>query len=257
MTRRPMNPTILSEILETVRRLEDRDEAPTFNTILHELSSRGILKFHRTLRNYLDLLTLAELLSVKHEKTLQQNIREKQIYHVVAKHTRAIVEAGEEALLLHGLNWSIPSPLSVRASIDLHGLARSTVSGNKVYASLEDSIVESLRALTKRRSELVVFATALFATQKVDFEYLLTRAKETRVEKEILAILLAIDSTLSSARPNVEDVQTLYELRKVYQHSRRSVLRLIQAIDRQGIPAEIVSSNEVIEYAGKQLGIRG
>lgn len=258
---RPKNPAILSEILQIVRKLENEKKEPTFNTILHELSSSGILEFHRTLRNYLDLLVIARLLSVKHEETVQQNIRKKQVYHTVPEHDRPIVEAGERALLLHGLNWSIPSPMSVNVTTDLRGLALSTVSGRKVYASLEDAIVQSLNVLPERHperaSELVVFATALLATQKVDFDYLVARAKEAGVEKEVLGILLDIDKVLASGRPNVEDIRTLYELRKLYQHSRRPLLRSIQGIDKQNIPTDIVSSDQIIEYAGKQLGIRG
>jgi len=261
---RPKNPTILSEILQTVRNLEDEGKEPTFNTILLELSAKRVLKFHRTLRKYLDLLIFAKLLIIKYERTAQPNIREKQVYHTVPGHNQPIMEAGEKALLLHGLNWDIPSPMSLSVKTDLQGLALATISRSKLYASLEDAIVQSIKLLPKhhpeRASELVVFATALLATQKVDFNYLLNRAKEEGVENKILGILLEIDRTLSSAHPNVEDIRTLYELRKRYYHSRRSLLKSIQGIhltDKQHVPTNIVSSNEVIEYAGKQLGIRG
>lgn len=265
MARHPKNAQILSEIVQTVRKLESEGKEPTFNAILYELSARRILEFHRTLRSYLDLLIFAKLLTVKYERTAQPNIREKQIYHIVSHRDQPIVEAGEKALLLHGLNWDIPSPMSLSAKTDLQGLSLATVSGNKVYASVEDAIVQSLKVLPERyparKSELVVFATALLATQKVDFVYLLTRAKEQGVENKILAILLEIDKALASPHPNVEDIRTLYELRKRYYHTRRRLLKSLQRIqvttEKQEIPMKIVSSNEVIEYAGKQLGIRG
>jgi len=261
---RPKNPTILSEILQTVKKLENEGKEPTFNTILYELSAKKVLEFHRTLRKYLDLLTFAKLLVVKYERMAQPNIREKQVYHTVPEHSQPIIEAGEKALLFHGLSWDIPSPMSLSIKTDLRGLAVATVSKNKVYASLEDAIVQSIKILPKlhpeRAPELNVFATALLATQKVDFDYLLYRAKEEGVENKILGILLAIDKTLFSAHPNVEDIRTLYELRKRCYRMRRPLLKSIQRIqttDNQHIPENVVSSNQVIEYAGKQLGIRG
>jgi hypothetical protein len=261
---RPKNPTILSEILHTVMKLENEGKEPTFNTILGELSAKRILEFHRSLRKYLDLLVLAKVLSVTHKETTQPNIREKQVYHTVAKgNQQPIVEAGEKALLIHGLNWDIPSPMSVSAKTDLRGLALAKVSGNKVYASLEDAIVQSLKVLPKlhpaRSSEIIVFVTALLATSKIDFDYLLSRSKEEGMEKKILGILLKIDKTLASANPNVEDIRTLYELRNRYYHTRKQLLKSIQRTQANTahIRTDIVSSNEVIEYAGKQLGIRG
>ena len=129
---RSKNPAILSEILSTVRRLHRKGKEPTFNAILNELSAKRVLKFHRTLRKYLDLLVSARLLAVKREKIIQRNIREKQVYLMVSD--QPIVEAGEKALLLHGLNWDVPSPVSVSAKTDLKGLALATVSGCIAYA---------------------------------------------------------------------------------------------------------------------------
>lgn len=261
---RAKNPTVLSQILETVRRLEGEGQEPKFNAILNELSSKRILVFHRTLRKYLDLLVFAKLLTVKHEATAQPNIREKQVYHTISENSHAIMEAGEKSLLLHGLNWDIPSPLSLNVKTDLQALALATVSRNVVYASLEDTIVQSLKVLVKRypkrASELIVFATALLATQKIDFNYLLNRAKDEGIEKEIIGILVKIDSTLASPHPNVEDILTLYELRNRYAHLRKPLLKsleVIQATDMKHIPKDIVSLNQVVEYAGKQLGLRG
>src|SRR5579862_5962696 len=253
---RPKNPMILSEILQAIRKLENKGKQPTFNTLLYELSAKRVLEFHRTLRKYLDLLIAAKLLSVKNERTAQQNIHEKQVYHTIPEHDQPIIEAGEKALLLHGLNWDVSSPMSLSVKTDLQGLALATISGSIVYASLEDAIVQSLKHLPKqhpnRASELVVFATALLATEKVDFNYLLTRAKEEGVENQILGILLEIDKALATAHPNVEDIRTLYELRKRYYHAHRSLIKSIQGnqlTDKH--PTNIVSSNEVIEYAGK------
>ncbi len=105
-----------------------------------------------------------------------------------------------------------------------------------------------------------MFATALLATQKINFNYLLNRAKDEGVEKEIIGMLDKIDSTLASPRPDVEDILTLYKLRNRYAHIRRPLLKsleVIQAVDMKHMSKDIVSPNQVVEYAGKQLGLRG
>src|ERR1700736_4410560 len=148
---RPRNPLVLSEILETIKKLENKAIEPTFNDILNELSNKRILAFHRSLRKYLDLLVFAKLLTVKKKEATRPNIREKQIYRI--KDSQATLEAGEQSLLLHGLNWDLPSPKSVVFKADIQALALGMVSGNKVYASLEDAIVQLLKVLPKRNPD--------------------------------------------------------------------------------------------------------
>jgi len=256
------NPILLSEILETVQKLEDKGIEPTFNSILNELAARRVLSYHRTLRKYLDLLVSAKLLTINYEKAIQPNIREKQVYHKTGNPPS--LEAGEKALLLHGLNWDIPFPRGVSIKTDLDALALAKISGNTAYASLEDTIVQSLKPLTKRyaerASEFIMFATALLATQKVNFNYLLRRAKQKGVEQEVIEILLCIDKALASPQPKVEDILTLYKLRNIYSHKRRQLLKSIEAhqrLDSDSLTNDMPSSNQVVEYAGKQLGLRG
>jgi hypothetical protein len=254
---RRKSPLVLSEILNAIKNLENRGEEPTFNTIMNDLSTRRILSFHRSLRKYLDLLVFAKLLTVKHGMTVQPNIREKQIYHT--KDSRATLEAGEKALLIRGLNWYLPAPKSVYFKSDLEALALGAVSGNKVYASLEDSIVQSLKVLS-RFPEIVVFATALLATQKIDFRYLLQRAREEGIEEEIIGILKTIDDTFASKDPDVEDILTLYKLRDNYARIRKSLLKALHGAptaQKDSHLAEFITPNQVVEYAGKQLGIKG
>ncbi|MDH2899781.1 MAG: hypothetical protein PXY39_02305 [archaeon] len=258
------SPIVISEILLTVRALEHKGKEPTFNGILEGLAEKRILAFHRSFRKYLDLLVLSKVLTVDYQRTAQQNIRQKQVYHTIAKKDEPVIEAGEKALLFHGLNWDIPSPMSLYVKTDMAALSRSGLSEGKVYAGLEDALIYSLRFLLKRRpsrsSELIVFATALLATQKIDYSYLINRASQEGVERLILGILFAIDWTLSSPNPRVEDIPTLYELRNRYANRRRSFLKKIKGIDPKiiaRIPKEIVSPSEVVEYAGKQLGLRG
>lgn len=258
------NPLVLSKILETIKNLENAGPEPTFNVILAELSNQGILTFHRSLRKYLDLLVSAKLLSQRSEKANQPNIREKQVYHTAD--SRAHMEAGEKSLLFHGLNWDIPSPKSLRVQTDLQALARGFLSQNKVYASLEDTIVQSLKLLPGRypesAPELIVFVTALLATQKIDLDYLLSRAQQEGVEKQIIQILRVIEETFATKNPDVEDIFTLYKLRNRYTHLHKKPLSKsihdIQVISGgKLLPTVDVTPNQVVEYSGKQLGIKG
>ena len=253
---------MLSEILRTIKKMENKAIEPTFNTIMNELSTKRILAFHRSLRKYLDLLVFAKLLSVKQEKAVQLNLREKQVYHT--KDTQATLEAGEQSLLMHGLNWDLPSPKSVTFKADLQALALGTISGKKVYSSLEDAIVQSLKVLPKRNPdklpELVVFATALLATQRIDFHYLLYRAREEGIDKEIIGILKTIDETFASKNPDVEDIFTLYQLRNRYANLRRPLLKALQEVPFIAKNSRVlrqITPNQVVEYAGKQLGLKG
>ena len=253
------NPLVLSKTLGIVKALEGQGLEPTFNAILAELSAERVLAFHRSLRKYLDLLVAAKLLSITNEKPRQPNIREKQVYHT--KGTEPILEAGEKAFLFHGLNWVVPSPMSLKVKTDLQALARGTLSGKIVYASLEDTIAHSPKILPARSpevaNELMVFVTALLATQKVDLQYLLFRARREGTEKEVMEILKVIDRTFSSRNPDVEDIFTLYKLRDNYLHlNRRFPRTILREVPPERRPA-IVSQNEVVEYAGKQLGLKG
>ena len=259
---RTASPLVLSKILDMIRNLEHQGREPTFNEILTELSAERILSFHRSLRKYLDLLVSAKLLTVKNKSASQPNIREKQVYHIASK--SANMEAGEKSLLFHGLNWEIPSPKSLIVLTDLQALARGTLSGNTIYASLEDTIVQTLKHLPKRHresaSEIVVFVTAMLATQKVDLDYLLSRARDEGVREQIIEILKIIDGTFTSKNPDVEDILTLYELRNRYSQLHRSLSKSIHGTRTSGKKfqsIEELTPNQVVEYAGKQLGLKG
>jgi hypothetical protein len=258
---RAKNPLIVSQVLETVKELEDKGLEPSFNEILSKLSARRVLGFHRSLRKYLDLLVGANLLSLEYAKASHPNIRAKQVYRLADG--KASMEAGERSILFHGLNWDLPSPRSLIVKTDLEALARAKVSGKKVYASLEDSIVQSLKVFSKRyphtASEILFFATALLATQKVDVDYLLYRAKQEGIEKEVIGILKLIDETFTSRNPDVEDIFTLYKLREIYARQRRYLPKSIRerSIERKSRVKDLITPNQVVEYAGKQLGLRG
>jgi len=254
---------VLEEIIRTIERIQGRREKATFNLILHELSSKHVLVFHRSLRSYLDLLLSSKALVVSYHKTRQPNIRPMQVYHVPLGSKYPIVEAGEKSLLFHGLNWDIPSPTSIPTKTDLLGLARARLHEGVVYASLEDSLVEVLARLKRPRGDEpaeLAFLLALLATEKIDIEFLLLRAKKRGVADLIIAILSRVEEALTNPRPGVEDIRTLFELRAHYENLHRPKIRNIAKINTRvdNISKTIIPSNSlIVQYAGKQLGISG
>ena len=259
MTRkRSKNPLVLSEIVLSVEGLISRRREATFNSLAQELKQKKVLAFRKSLREYMDLLLFSGVLGVRFEKTAQPNIRKKQLYSV--KQRNPLVEVGVPALIFHGLNWDVPRPKSLKARTDFEGLALSEVVNRTVYASLEDSIVELL-AKVKQNDELLVFLTALLATKKIDVNYILRRARaKGKVKTRILcALLLAIEDTLTSPKPHVEDIETLYKLRETYSKLKRPSMRTIMPVDEstQKLSSQLLTQEEIVEYAGKQLGIRG
>lgn len=256
---RANNPLILSEIVLAVENLKKQRSEPTFNSLAQELAQRQILAFRRSLRRYLDLLSVSGVFGIKYEKTSQPNIRKKQVYSIIKKDP--LVEAGVGALLFHGLNWNVPHPKSHRVKTDFQGLALSKLANSTVYASLEDSIVELISSIGKKNEELLVFITALLATKKVNLNYILSRAhrKGDETTRVLCALLLAIEDTLATPKPQVEDIAALFKLRETYSQLKRPPIHTLMSIDAsvQKLSKDILTQEQVLEYAGKQLGIRG
>lgn len=259
--------TTLKAIFNVITRLNESKIDATFNKIKDELLSHGIISNQTSLRHYLDLLVASGIVHVEHFKTKQRNIRPKHLYEATMT-KKPMVESGFQALLFHGLNWDIGRVRRFISETDFEGLARATIENNTLYASLEDSIVATLEYYRRRKAEISfaeTFAVALLATQRADLHYLIIRAKQRGVLEYVLATLLKIEKTLSASFVDVEDIKTLYSLRSVYAKLRRPPIeRFVQSrslsktVEKaKRLSDELLTSNEVIEYAGKQLGISG
>ena len=217
--------------------------------ILAYLRSRNILANHRSFRAYLDVMIRSGMLTLQKESTKQPNVRPRHAYSL--KSDRPLVEAGEGAMLFHGLNWIIPSKSSIKLKTDFEGLARARIAHGVAYASLEDTIAETL-AKSKNTPRLFLtlnFCAALLATKKFDRNYLIERAAQRNVKDKIEILLEELDYVLCSPKPNVEDVRALFEIRKQLAnrgpksssfHERKFLL----------------SPDEMVDVIGKQLGVK-
>jgi len=242
-------PVIAESVLKSVETLKTEGTEPTFNAILAYLRSRSILSNHRSLRAYLDAMISSGMLALQRESAKQPNVRPKQIYSL--SNDRPFVEAGEKAMLFHGLNWTIPARSSIKLKTDFEGLARARITRGLAYASLEDAIVETL-AKSKNTPRLFLtlnFCAALLATKKFDRDYLLKRAKQRNVRETVEKLLEEIGYVLYSPKPDVYDIRTLFEIRKQLANSR---LTSTSFNERQFL----LSPDEMVDVIGKQLGVK-
>ena len=154
-------------------------------------------------------------------------------------------------MLFHGLNWTVPSKSSIKLKTDIEGLARARIAHGKVYASLEDTIVETLakNKNTKRLFQTLTFCAALLATKKFDRDYLIQRARRRNVGETVEKLLEEIGYVLNSPKPRVEDIQTLYAIRN--QLANRGLMS--SSYDERKFP---LPPDEMVDIISKQLGVR-
>jgi hypothetical protein len=247
--KRDKSAAVVDSVIRSIQALKKEGVEPTFNNIRSYLSSNNVISNHRSLRLYLDAMVYSGVLSVRKEAVKQPNVRPKQIYSL--SHNGPSVEAGERAMLFHGLNWTVPSRSSIKMKTDIEGLARSRMALRTVYGSLEDTIAETLakNKNSPRLFQLLTFCAALLGTKKFDQDYLMRRAKEKNVADIVEGLLAEINYVLESPKPEVEDIRTLYQIR--------------QRIARPGsMPTDYKSQrfpllpDEVVDAIGKQLGVK-
>jgi len=240
---------IAESIVRSVEALKKDGAEPTFNAVLAYLSSRRILSNHRSLRAYLDIMVKSGLLSLRKEPVKQPNVRPRHVYSITGNDP--LIEAGERAMLFHGLNWTLPSRSSIKAKTDIEGLVRARIERDTVYGSLEDAIVETLAKSknSQRVFRALTFGAAMLATKKFGHNYLMQRAKEKGVEGLVQGLLDEITYLLDSPKPEVDDVRILYEIRNRLASQRRVSLR-------PRLRKFPLSPDEMVDIIGKQLGVK-
>jgi hypothetical protein len=247
--KRNLNALVAQETIESVGRLKEENVEPTFNAILDYLRSRGTLSNHRSLRRYLDYLTYSGTLQVRNAPARNPNVRPKQVYSLT--HDGPFIEAGEKAMVIHGLNWTVPFKSSVKMATDTEGVVRGRIEKGTLYASLEDSIVENLarsKGRTRNR-QAISFSAALLATKNLDHQYLIRRARKERVEGLVRELLDEIEYLVFAPKPEVDDLKSLFEIRR--QLSRPSF--------RRTSPRPVwsmFSKDELVDLLAKQLGLK-
>lgn len=248
---RTKNPLVAEGVVRAVESIINEGREATFNEILEKLRAKGILSNHRSLRTYLDFLTNSGKLYVRRDRKRRPNIRPKQVYSPTAKPLS--IEVGEKALVHYGLNWTLPNMRSFKAETDLEGLVRAQLKGRTLYGSLEDTILENFSRARKGAAadQLLSFCAALLGTKKIDRRYLQQRSMERGVGDAMSELLDEIDSVMTSPRPKVDDLKTLYAIRRWHDQGYRA------SPSHPPNPRWcLLSQDELVDALGKQLGMK-
>lgn len=236
----------------------------SFSRVLLECRRRGVTKWDRTLRKYLDLLVEGEV--------LRKNIRDvgsvfpMELYTV--KSIRARIQVGLSVLIYHGLNWEIEEPDVVSVYSDIAALVRAQsirLSSSMILAGcLEDCVAYELErdARTKRgTSELLV---PIIATRPLDLPYAFGRADRIGVGRTLRVLFRRVSeaffspTSISDGRAFLATRETF--LRLMRQYSRTGTLKLL---DEKGKGSDGIdnvsrlSESVIINLAAKQMGAIG
>lgn len=242
---------VAESVAKSIEALRNEGTEPTFNALMAYLKFRGIISNHRSLRVYLDYLATSGLLSRSTEPARQPNVRPKQVYSVT--NDGPFVEAGEKALTFHGLNWTIPARSSDKLRTDLEGVVRGRIEDGTLYGSLEDTVVGNLTRVKDKKAVALAlsYCAALLATKRVDRAYLMRRARERGIGESIQELLDEIDYLFTSPKPELEDIKSLYAIRKWAQSNHR------KTPPRAPNPRwSLLSKDELVDVVGKQLGVK-
>jgi len=168
-------------------------------------------------------------------------------------HSGPFVEAGEKAMVFHGLNWTLPNKSSDKLRTDMEGVVRGRLAEGTLYGSLEDTVVENLARIEGKKAagQVLLYCAALLATKKFDPAYITQRARERKVGELIQELLDEIDYLLTAPKPEVEDIKSMYAIRKWFQTAH---LRLPSRSPRP--QWSILSPDELVDVIGKQLGLK-
>lgn len=251
------DPTKLKELVEIVGRLSNA----SFRGILKEAARESIIKDHKTLRVYLDLLVAGGVLKV-HARDVGSVYRQ-QIYSVKA--SRAKVWVGIGVLRRYGLNWD--APLTDMRSIltDFDGLARSRSFEDGLMASPEDCLANEIRQDAKKNVGTVSLVIAMISTRKIDLLYLLRRADQMRVGKATRVIFRRILDITSANRTEL-DAATFLAVREnflsiVRQYAQAGSWEMVEdegGIGELGLSiVNRLDESDIIFPAAKQLGVIG
>jgi len=254
---RALDPAKAEKVTKVVRRL---GKGASFRNVWTEVAREGIIKHHRTLRAYLDLLTRCGVLTVrKHDVG---SVYAQEIY--LLKSQRPKIWVGLSILQTHGLSWDVPETDKRVISTDFSGLVRSKLYDHSLMASLEDCLVNEVYMDAKNKTGTVTFVGAIISTRRVDLAYLLKRADEKRLGR---AFRLLFKRMLEIVSSNITDLDapTFLAVRDRYlmivrQYVQSGVWNLVEENAAGAIGLNIVQNlreSDLILAAAKQLGMIG
>lgn len=254
---RALDPIKVKQLVGAVERLSEA----SFRNVLKEAARGGIIRDHKTLRVYLDLLVAGGVLKV-HTRDVGSVYR-KQIYSLKA--SRAKVWVGIGILRRYGLNWDAPLDEIRPILTDFEGLARSRDFEDGLMGSLEDCLVDEIHEDAKKRVGTISLVIAMISTRKIDLLYLLRRADQMRVGRAARILFRRILEIVSSNRTDLDAATFLavreHFLRIVRQYAQTGFWKTVEVevgVGELGLSiVNRLNDSDVIVPAAKQLGVIG
>jgi len=254
---RSTDPRKAKELTRTVQRLGG---TASFRNILRETARASVIKDNKTLRRYLDLLLLAEVLEVRTRNV--GSVRPQELYRLTANKPK--VSVGPAALRMHGLNWDVPERDMRVVSIDFDGLSRSTATGSILIGSLEDCLVYELHVDARKNTETLSFVIAMVSTKRLDLPYLIRRADEMQVGRAVRCLFHSILAVVSSKETETNAslflaVRTTF-LKIARQYAQSGFQRVLdeKGVGKLGLERiKRLTGPDIIIPAAKQLGVSG
>jgi hypothetical protein len=260
-------------IVIVVRRLGAR---ASFRKIMLECRRAGVIKWHRTLRKYLDLLILGGVLEMRVRNV--GSVFPMELYKV--KSSRAKIQVGLSVLVLHGLNWDLDQADTVWVESDLRALVRATPvkpsSSSRSVASsssssrlvlagcLEDCVAyEFKRDAIEDRGTTELLA-AIIGSKRLDLPYLFERADRIGVGQSLRSlfqrlsdVFLASESE-TEGRPFLASREIFLKLARQYASMRIEDILNEKAKGSMGLGLVAnLTDAAIVNATAKQLGVTG
>jgi hypothetical protein len=261
MTNRHLAENTAAAVVEAVRQL---GEKASFRGVLLECRKRGVVKWDRTLRAYLDLLLLGGVLS---QRLIDVgSVYPKELYTFRSNIAR--VHVGVTMLIHHGLNWDLDEPDVRVVRSDFAALVRAeqTKLKHKVIlaACIEDCIAyEFIKGARTGESRAELLA-ALMATTKLDLAYLFERADRLGVGESLRQLFRETRDALMSAKTEADGRAFLAVrerfLKLARQYSSSGLMNLADERGKgsQGLnPVRGIHPVTIVTFAAKQMGVMG
>lgn len=261
MTRRHLREGTAVAVARVVREVQDK---ASFRGVLLECRKRGIVKWDRTLRTYLDLLLSGGVLSRRLVDV--GSVYPKELYSF-RSHTGK-VHVGLSILIEHGLNWELDE-LDIRVvRSDVAALVRAepTKLGHKVIlaACIEDCIAYEFDKGARTGESPAELLAALMATTKLDLAYLFERADRLGLGESLRQLFRETRDALMSAKTEA-DGRAFLAVREQFlklarQYSSSGLMNLADERGKGSQGLDLVRGIHpvtIVTFAAKQMGVMG
>jgi hypothetical protein len=245
---------------ELTRIVKTLGAVASFRNVMREAARGRVVKEHKTLRRYLDLLVTGRVLRMRTRDVGSVNLQ--QLYTVSSR--RPEIWVGLAVLQRYGLNWEVPGTEMRSVSTDFDGLVRSRVTGTIATASLEDCLVHELHRDANVRTGSISFVIAMISTRTLDLPYLLQRADEMHLGQTMRLLLKRILKTVSSSETDAPASVFMavreHFLKSARQYTQKGLWKFVHEKGVGSLGLQTITGltdYEIIMSAGKQLGVTG